>query len=205
MNAALLPYINAALAHLSEPALGSVDEEGARAAAVRVQMTLDPVGALQRRFEFGFTKARAVLSMEPEPALGPLKNRFRVPEDCVQVRSVDGLAAEEWEMAAATVGPIDAGDDTPAARVLVCNLTAPEIIYSRRVDNPSAWDALFGPAFSLALAVMLAPAFGKGRDFIDSMEGQLVRMLLPVRQRSAQERAARRPPPDVPFISARRR
>ena len=205
MSAALLlPHVNVALAHLGEPALAALDEEGARASRMNVHLADNRlVAALQRRYLFGFCKADVVPPLEPVEGIGRFKKRYRLPADCLQVRSVDGLDEDAWDVQTVTVNP-ERPDDIPAGRVLACNIDTPLVAYVRLVTNPAAWDALFGDVFALELALRAAPSFGKSKADMDALRAELDRAAAPARRRSAQERArSALPSSAVPFITAR--
>ncbi|MBN8532455.1 MAG: hypothetical protein J0L51_00060 [Rhizobiales bacterium] len=200
----LLAHVNRALAHLREPALASLDEEGSRARRMRVWLDDDHLVAwLQRSFEFGFCKAECIPPREQPDARGRLKKRYRLPPDCLHVRGVEGLTVDDWDIASATLDPV-APDDQPALRVLVCNIDAPLVSYSRLITNPAGWDAMFGEVFALELAIRAAPSFGIGNDRIDQLESQRNAVVAPARRRSAQERAPQAfPTRGVPYLAAR--
>lgn len=200
----LLGHVNRALAHLREPPLASLEEEGSRARRIRIWVDDDYLtGLLQRAYEFGFCKAEVVPPRELPDGRGELKKRYRLPADCLHVRSVAGLTADDWDMASGTVDPVSA-DDQPAARILVCNVDAPLVSYSRLVANPASWDAMFGDVFALELAIRAAPSFGVGNERIDQLESQRNAVVLPARRRSAQERAPQAfPARSVPFLAVR--
>lgn len=202
--ALLLGHVNRALAQLREPPLASLEEDGSRAARVRVWVDNDHLTAwLQRAYEFGFCKAEMTPPREMPDGRGTLKKRYRLPADCLHVREVAGLDTDDWDIASPTLDPV-APDDEPSARVLVCNVDAPLVIYSRLITNPAAWDAMFGEVFALELAIRAAPSFGIGNDRVDQLESQRNAIVMPARRRSAQERAPSAfPARAVPYLAAR--
>lgn len=204
-EALLLPFVNQALAHLGEPLLADLQEQGSRAARMRVWLEGGRLTrALQRQFVFGFTNAECIPPRDPVDGIGTFRKRYVLPEDCLMVRAIAGLGADDWEMAAPSVAPVAAGD-VPDARILACNVDAPKVTYSRHVENPAGWDDLFGHVFALELAILAAPSFGKSVDRIEQMRSQRNEYVTPAKRRSAQERARRAfPGEDVPFLAARR-
>jgi hypothetical protein len=200
VRGALLLVVNDALALCGEPALAALEERSSRAAIIVPR--LDPArDALLRLHDWQFASGNAAIALVNGQSAGPLKLRFALPEDCVKVRAVNDLAADEWQLEAASVD----GQDAPGlVQLLVTNHPAPVISYTRRIEHPDLWDALFREAMALKLAIAAGPGFGRGADWVDAKEGQLRRILLPAARRSAQERAARERPVNGTFIESRK-
>ena len=113
-----------------------------------------------RRKNWNFASAWSAPAMASVKSLGPLKNAFPLPDDCVRVRAVSTgageLAAGEWELETIKLG-------TPPAdtTVLVTNEAAPVIGYTRRITNVALWDAEFLAGFAQRLAAKVAPPLSK--------------------------------------------
>lgn len=177
---------NLALGEIGEPAIGSFNDNSARA-----RNCLKWFGQvrddLQRSHDWGFCSAWFIPGADPVPSLGHLKNRFVMPDDCLGVRDVrpfrpsntapQGISITDpnviaeleaasnqnnlsaaWEIENVTVNP----DDVPAgAMVMVTNIAQPIVNYSRRVIYPRLWDPIFTSAFAKELAAKIAPAIAK--------------------------------------------
>lgn len=200
MRGALLLLVNDALAVCGEPALASLEERASRAAIIVPR--LDPArDAVLRLHDWQFASAHSALALLAGQSAGKLKLRFALPDDCVKVRGVEGLEADEWQLEAASVD----GQEAPGlVSILVTNQPAPVIAYTRQVQHPDLWDALFREALVLKLAIAAGPGFGKGADWVETKSAELRRMLLPAARRSAQERAARERPVNGSFIESRK-
>jgi hypothetical protein len=78
-----------------------------------------------------------------------------MPADCLRVRFIKGDNRSEWaiETARGRVGGVDV-----EASILVTNIDAPTVCYTRRVTAVRLWDAMFLPAFGYMLAGYCARA-----------------------------------------------
>ncbi len=181
-----LEAANLALAEIGEPPIGSFDENTARAR--RCQQWYGTVrDATQRQHDWGFCAAWYVPAQSPIAALGRLKNRFIMPDDCLKVRDVvryqpttsattgisitdpniiaelesltnQPLADREWDIEAANVG---ISDVPPTAMVVVTNMDQPLVNYTRRIDIVRLWAPDYLTAFVQELASKLAPAIAR--------------------------------------------
>jgi hypothetical protein len=182
-----LEAANLALSEIGEPPIGSFTDNNARAR--KVNMWFGNVrDDVLRAHDWGFACAYTIPAMDPKPALGHLKNRFVMPDDCLDVRDVapyrpsniaptgisitdPNIIAEleslnstptlfqrDWDMEAAAVNP---GDPSPAAMVMVTNIVQPIVRYTRRITIVRLWDAQFTTAFVKKLAGAIAPSIAK--------------------------------------------
>lgn len=178
---------NLALGAIGEPPIANLNDGSSRAMACNLHFA--PLrDAMQRDGDWNFCSAWTIPALATQAAIGRLKNRFPMPDDCLKVRQVlaqtpaltgnSGISitdptiiAEleastptlpgdqaEWNLEAVTINP----SDTPsAAMMLVTSMTAPLVNYSRRILYPRLWDTLFVEAFAEALAGKVAPGIAK--------------------------------------------
>lgn len=189
-----------ALALLGQPPIADLTQAtaGARAAASRFADVRD---ALLRAYDWNFAAAWDRPARDPQSALGPLTNRFPLPDDCLLVRGVDGLETDEWAVEAAAA---QVGAEAGSRMVLATNADTVLVSYTRRVENPAQWDALFLDVFQLRLAAALAPMIGadpgKGAELANRAEA----MLLPAKRRDAREKARAQVSRSTSWLDARR-
>lgn len=191
---------NGALAHVRHPPIASIDERRAVAIACRTRFA-DTRDALLRDYPWNFATAWVVPAADPRPALGPLKIRYPLPEDCLRVRRVVGLESDAWAVEAANVAP---GEEPTLVAVLVSNAAAPHVEYTRRVENPTLWDALFLEIFQLMLGARIAPLIARNAGLAAELEGRARALLKPARRVDAQEKARSDIPRRSTWIDARR-
>jgi hypothetical protein len=198
-----LEAANLALGTIGEPPIGSFTDNNARAR--KINMWFGTVrDAVQRDHDFGFCSAYCIPAMDPTPALGKLKNRFVMPDDCLKVRDVrpykpstapnyggisitdpnviaqlealnsQPVGDREWDMEAAAVNP---GDPPPAAMVMVTNIAQPVVNYTRRITIVRLWDALFLEAFVPELGAAVAPAIARDINAADKKKAEAGEMM----------------------------
>jgi len=184
-----LEAANLALAEIGEPPIGSFQDNSARCRRVNQWYGTKRDEILQAH-DWGFCAAWIVPPMSPTPAIGYLKNRFIMPDDCLKVRDVrpyqpaqpnyggisitdpniiaklealnsQPLGDREWDIEAASVGPSDVA---PAAKIVVTNMSQPVVNYTRRIDIIRLWDPLALTAFVKELAGALSPTIAKDID-----------------------------------------
>jgi hypothetical protein len=113
-----------------------------------------------RRKNWNFAAAWATPAMASVKSLGPLKNIFLIPDDCVRVRAVLVGGAElgpgEWAPASEKIGTPPAD-----ANVLVTNAATITVSYTRRITNVALWDPEFVTGFAERLAAKVAPSLSK--------------------------------------------
>jgi hypothetical protein len=80
--------------------------------------------------------------------------RYPLPAECLEVRSVDHLSHDEWEMEA--VDPTL--PNPPQMKILVTSRAPPVTVeITARVTNVALWEPLFVECFALRLAAAMAP------------------------------------------------
>lgn len=149
---------NGVLAELGEPPLaGTLDGDEAAAIVIRAVFAEIRDRVLVRE-HWNFATAWCTPAADTVASRGPLAKRYPLPQDCLKVRSVSGLLADEWAMEAAAVGETD----IPAAvKVLVSNIDAPVVCYTRRITQPALWEPEFVEVLEKELAAMCAPQIAR--------------------------------------------
>lgn len=156
---------NLALRCLREPGIATMADQSKAGRAVRAWFAVARDETL-RENAWNFATGWAVPAAAPEAALGPLKTRFPLPQDCLFVRSVLDASDDSWatESALAMLGGAEV-----ETLVLVTNLTTPVVCFTRRVETVRLWDPQFLIAFAMRLAHYMAPEFGKGAGDIQML------------------------------------
>lgn len=174
---------NAALAHIGEPAISSIDDAGRKAARECRKHFARVRDQLLRSAHWQFAKGTAQPGSSGAPPDALYLYRYPMPEDCIAVRGIRGAETYQWEVRHAGQG--EDGD----IRVMVdTDVAGALIFYTRRVVNPAQWDELFTEVFDLALAAAINPLVGRDKsktaDLLALAEAKLPR----ARNKDARER-----------------
>ncbi|CAM5767174.1 hypothetical protein [Bosea minatitlanensis] len=191
---------NGALAEIGEPPIASLDEPRAAARVCKSRFH-DVRDALLREADWNFATAWVVPGMDPTPARGPLKKRYVLPPDCVKVRFVEGLEEDEWALEASSVDPTSA---PILGGILVTNAAAPNVCYTRIIQQPVLWDALFLTVFQKRLGAAAAPRIGRSQAIAGRLNGEAAALLKPAKRRDSQEKARTQLPRETSWLAARR-
>lgn len=188
---------NAALAHIGEPAIVSLDDAGRAAARECKRHFADVRDQLLRRANWQFAKASAAPAAIGAPADGVYLFRYPMPTDCIAVRAIRDARENDWEVRHADT------DGDP--RVMVdSDIEAPLIFYTRRVTNPAQWDELFREVFDLTLAARVNPKIGRDKTLTERLKNEAETRLLSARQREIRERAPERVTRETSWTRVRR-
>lgn len=224
-----LEAANLALDEIGEPPIGDLSENSARARACNRWF-----GAvrdeLQREHDWNFCSAWVQPAMDPVAAIGPLKNRYPLPDDCLKVRDVmqqtGGLVGNagisitdptiiaeieaspgplipgdlDWAVEAATVNP---GETAGAGMMLVTRYTAPLVNYTRSITIPRLWDTQFVGAFVKRLAARVAPGIAKDINAGEKKSGEADALVEKAATQDSQEEGRRTVSRDTSWIGAR--
>lgn len=175
---------NAALAHLKEGPLASLDENRPAARHAKAHFA-DIRDALFRSHPWNFATGFATLALDPAASAGAFSKVYPLPADNLRVLSVDGLDEDSWTVE--TRAGLD--DDTaPMVPVLCTDIDAPRIRFVRLVGEVALWDALFREVFALRLAARLAPLLGQA-DAADDLDARAERKLGTARRINNREAA----------------
>lgn len=203
---------NLALSNLGEPPIGALTDNVSRA---RVMNALFGIArdATQRSYDWNFGTAWIKPAALTVKSIGPLQNRFPLPDDCLRVRFVsDALATspgddieqlpnESWDVEASTVNP---GDVASANMVMVTNVTAPLVCYSRRIVLPQLWDDEYVVAFADQLAAMAAPQILKDPTAASNMKKAAEESLTDISLDNSRESAPRHVSRSTSWVESRR-
>src|SRR5262245_40453931 len=160
-----LEAINLALSLLREEEIADTDEDTKAAREARKWFGTARDETL-RAYDWNFAEAWVTPAADPSTNLGPLGKRFPLPADCLAVRTVQDLGADEWKVLTVAIG-----SPTPVeTKVLVTNAAAPVVCYTRRIDDVRIWDEQFLVAFARRLAGYMAPSFGSSIDAAAAMD-----------------------------------
>ena len=148
---------NLALGHLGKPEIAQMSEQTKRARTIR-QFFPIARDAMLRLKPWNFATAWHQPAADTVAGTGTFKIRYPMPADCVRVRSIENADNDTWdiESAVASVGGVPV-----ETIILVTNLTAPNVCYTRRVTAVRLWDPLFVDAFALDLAGRMANKLGR--------------------------------------------
>ena len=192
---------NGALGLIGCAPIASLDQEGPSALVVRGAFA-DVRDALLRSYDWNFAGARVAPPREATNDLNAdLPYRFRLPEDCVMVRGIDGAGSDDWAIENAALSP---NVDNGVLTMLVTRLETPMIHYTRRVDNVALWDALFLEVFQMRLAARIAPLLTGDNTRAVQLNNQAEQALLTAKRRDAREKARATLSGESAYITARR-
>jgi hypothetical protein len=192
-----LDAANAALSLIGVAGLSSFDE--ARTAARVVKRHFGTVrDALLKKTSWNFASAQATLSLAGVPADQPFGFRYLLPEDCLVVRSVPGLEADEWAVTAA------GSADGPLVRYLDTAVEAPVLLFTRRVVDPIRWSPDFTVIFVQQLAEVCAPQCTRSGTAANRAHQVAAELLPEAKRADARERAPSQISRTTSWISARR-
>lgn len=191
---------NLALAHLRQPPIADLADDNPRANAVRAVFAAARDAALRLKW-WNFATGYATPAMSLTVGGGDLKKLYVLPADCIEVRSVDGAIADEWEVMAAKADPAGADVDVP---VLATSLTAPRICYTRRIEAVRLWSPDFLEAFSFKCAAYAGPQLGASSAKVEKLLAFAEEFADDAGARDAREKARGEVRRDVSFVTARR-
>lgn len=189
-----------ALAHARLPAVGDLASKSAPARVARKWFGQARDETLAAAW-WSFAKAWVQPAMDVVPSPGPLKNRFPLPPDCLAIRYVEDTSREDWDTEAATVTIAGAAVD---AIVLVTNVTAPLVCYTRRVADPALWPPAFVTAFSLKLGAYVANELARSAGLANDLLTKFAGALPAAERQDGRQRRAEQISRDTPWVRARR-
>ena len=109
--------------------------------------------AVLRGYPFKCAKARAILAPLATTPAFDWSYQFQLPADCLKVRQVDDLDSE-W---------------TVEGKLLLYDGTAPQVVYTKRIDDVTQYDASLVLALSSRLAHHLAYKVLQSNSIKDSL------------------------------------
>jgi hypothetical protein len=161
-----------ALGHLGMSGIADLNDNNIRARACK-QFFATVRDAMLREKWWSFAAAWIKPGLELQQAIGPLKNRYVMPENCLRIRYLaddnGGLFYEEdgrWTTEAVQVKD---GDPPKEGMVLVTDIASPMVSYTKRIDVVREWDPSFITAFGYELASMVGRRLGRSRTLGDDL------------------------------------
>lgn len=171
---------NLALSHLGEDFIVALTDGTPRAdlCTLHYPITRDEV---LRSHRWNFAITRAELSANTDPAFGWDKS-FVLPEDCLRV-----IEFNDTE-----IGAIVGEEFAIEGRSLVTNAETAKIVYVRREDDTTAYDAIFIRALSLKLAVALSEGIRGTTEKTGELLAAYERITAPLARRVDSNEGSRR-------------
>lgn len=194
--------VNDALALLGEPTIVSLNDDNNRARQAKALFAGVRDLCLVEH-TWNFAEHRFVPAAESLTPDADGWYRHPLPENCLQVVSVDGADAEagSWKVVAPSNPD---GVDAAQLRVLLARRPAPAVIGTWRIANAGIWSPGFRAFFATRLAEALARPVGRDKEDQDRMEDKAKRRLTLAKRRDGQESARQELPRRSSWIDARR-
>lgn len=198
---------NLALGHLGQPAITDISDIGLRARTMRTFFAAARDSTLREKW-WSFAKAHVRPAADVVESLGSLKTRYVLPADCLRVRYLDdgagGVFTEDdggWDIEG---GVADVAGAQIESVVLVTNIAAPLVAYTRCVENVRLWDPVFLMGFSFRLASMAARKLGRSSAKAASLEVQARDEIDKAAKIDSKEATSKRVAPACSFLTSRR-
>jgi hypothetical protein len=191
---------NLALAHLGKGEIASMVEPNSKRARIMRQHFPAARDATLRRKWWNFATAWVTPAADAVPGTGNFKYRYAMPADCVRVRFVQGCDDSEW---AVESGQASVSGVPVETIILVTNVTAPNVCYTRRIEAVRLWDALFLDAFGHELASRGATALGRSQATADRHAAKAKELIGDAATTDSREAGRQRPRPWASILRAR--
>lgn len=191
---------NLALGHIGRGEIALMSETGRRARAVRLHFPVARDAMLRRKW-WNFATGWCQPAMDTVAGTGVYTKRFPLPADCLLVRYVKDAGDESWQVES---GQASVGGVQVETQILVTNFDAPNVCYTRRIESPRLWDALFLDAFGHELAGRIATILGRSQSTAArhaDKAADLVREAAPIDSRESSHQRQR---PEPSILGARR-
>lgn len=156
-----------ALGHLGLAGIADLNDNNIRSRAAK-QFFGAARDAMLREKYWSFASAWVRPAADITQSLGPVKQRYPMPENCLRIRVLvdekNGSQYYEdsgrWDMEA---GQVEDGGAKVEVPVLVTDISQPLVSYIRRIEVVRLWDPVFLIGFSFELASMMARRLGRSR------------------------------------------
>jgi len=166
-----------ALGHLGMSGIADLNDNNIRARACK-QFYATARDTLLREKWWSFAAAWIQPGKDPQQGLGPLKARYVMPENCLRIRyladDMGSLFYEEDGRWTTEAMEVKDGDAPKEGVVLLTDLGAPLVSYTRRVDEVRQWDPSFITAFGYELASLVGRRLGRSRTLGDDLHARAV-------------------------------
>lgn len=187
---------NGALAHIGEPAVSSLDDQRRKAARECKRHFATVRDAMLRETPWQFAKASARPAAIGAAPNGRYLYRYAMPEDCVTVRTIEGVSCDAWEVQSS-------GEDGDPRVFLDTDAPQALVVYTRRVTNPAQWDELFADVFQLRLAAKVNPLVGRDKSRTNDLIALAESRMAKASQRDAKERSSQYVTGETSWVRAR--
>lgn len=187
--------------------IADLAEDTPQAQAVKAVFTLTRDAVLEA-FAWPFATFRATLAViaSAEVDADDVNLRtgwgftYALPEKCIAPRYIHSGTNSPGE---GQEVPFTIEGDVQRGKVLLCNEPEAELVYTKLIDNPGRWSAMFCDAFALRLAADLAMSVAKKPQLGLGLHQLFDRWI--ARAAAAQFNQAKQdlPPPDASFIRDR--
>lgn len=181
-------------------AIEALDEDSAEA-AVCARFFEAQRDEMLEAFAWPFATRRVVLSALSGVTRTDWAYVFAVPTDCLSPRYVVPQGVRNPTAAQRVAFQVEA-NDAGDGQVLLCDESAPEFVYTVRLEDPTRWPAGFSSALEFALASQLALALKKDQRLAVGLMQRAEELAQRAAAR-AMNQLQRDAEPDVDFISAR--
>jgi hypothetical protein len=168
---------NLALGHLGASSIADLNDNNIRARACK-QFFAAVRDALLREKWWSFAAGWVQPAAEVQQAIGPLKTRYVMPENCLRIRYLaDANGAKfydddgRWDIEG---GRVNNNDAPKEGMVLVTDIASPTVSYTRREEDVREWDASFVSAFGYELASQVGRKLGRSRTLGDDLHAKAV-------------------------------
>lgn len=167
---------NMALGHLGVQAvIANLDtDQSAEARALRVFYELARVKSLEDK-DWGFARRYATLNLVAETPNINFNYSYRYPSNALVIRRIlSGLRNDHRNSRVS----YDISSDS-TGKLILTDMEQAQIIYTYNVDNLALFSASYVLAFSIQLAIMIAPKLTAGDQFqkVPQLEGMYTKAL----------------------------
>jgi hypothetical protein len=191
---------NLAMGHLGQREIAALSDNNTRARAVRQFFAMARDATLRLKW-WNFATGWAQPAADAIAGTGRLTKRFPMPPDCIRVRFIEGAQEDSWAIENAVVS---VGGVPVEATILVTDVTAPNVCYTRRVDSVRLWDTLFLEQFGYELAACCARKCGRSVAYAASLRATAAEKLRIAGGVDSKEKAREPARPETGWAAARR-
>lgn len=191
---------NLAMGHLGQREIATLSDNNTRTRAVRQFFAIARDATLRLKW-WNFATAWVTPAEDATAGTGKLTRRFAMPADCIRVRFVEGADEDSWaiENAKVTVAGV-----LVEATILVTDFAAPNVCYTRRVEEVRLWDPLFLEQFGYELGANCARKCGKSTAYAASLRATAAEKLRIAGGIDSKEKAREPVRPETGWAAARR-
>lgn len=191
---------NLAMGHLGQREIATLSDNNTRTRAVRQFFAIARDASLRLKW-WNFATAWVTPAEDATAGTGALTRRFALPAACIRVRFVEDALEDSWaiENAMIAVGAVQT-----EATILVTDIAAPNVCYTRRVEEVRLWDTLFLEQFGYELAACCARRCGKSAAYAQALRATAAEKLRIAGGVDSKEKAREPVRPETSWATARR-